>query len=462
MVKYRYTKMAYRDPDEMVFGHAKYPVSAHWGIQFGAGYVVPEVKVAPEAGAERSKETLTRDMVAIAEQACSRAVDIGLPAMMLEQEHVFQQTNFPDWGADTTRGQADVLEKYNAEYGLKTCLRQTVGDLRIEEKGGLRGSDYDNHVAETVEACAANGASDICAETMGGKSVLDYGVMRGDIRAILFGIGYLGSVDMEYFWTRTVKQCSKYNCNPAGDTNCSGANTTMYVAGGLLGKDFSHTGAAMARAISAARSLVAVECGATGPLKDCGYENTIVKSICGVPVAQEGKNAVCAHADVMGNLTCQVCDVWSNESVFHREEMGGPTPGVWLQATGYEAALMNTAIQTGNAKTLRNLYTLTDKYRDPQGVLLAYDNAFRVGQAIVEYGKDIYLRSRAAALEYSKIINEAVDAKKIQLTRFDADSLRKFTDVLESLPMESTTFVDQCMRDYPRRIPTFDPKSYGL
>ena len=33
----------------------------------------------------------------------------------------------------------------------------------------------------------------------------------------------------------------------------------------------------------------------------------------------------------MGNLTAAVCDVWSNESVYHRQEMGGTTPEVWLQ-----------------------------------------------------------------------------------------------------------------------------------
>jgi len=458
----RYTRMAYKDPDEMVFGHAKFPVQEHWGVQFGAGYVVPEVKVAPEAGTERSKETLVKEMASIAEQAAARAVDIGLPAFMLEQEHVFQQTFHPDWGYACTAAQAEVLKKYYDEYGVKAALRQTVGDLRIEEKGGLRGSDYDNKIAETIEECCKAGASDIAAETMGGKAVLDYGVMRGDIRAILFGIGYLGSIDMEYFWKRAVDICSKYDARPAGDTNCSGANTCMYVAGGLLGKDMSHTAAALARAISAARSLVAVECGATGPLKDCGYENTIIKAITGVPICQEGKNAVCAHADLMGNLTCQVVDCWSNESVFHREEMGGPTPAVWLQATGYEAALMNTAIQTGNAKTLRDLYTFTDMYRDPQGTLLAYPNAYRVGKAITEYGKDIYLRARAAALEASKIITEAYEAKLLQLTRFELDTLRKYTSILEGLPMEADVFVDQCMREYPRKIPTFDPKSYGL
>ena len=57
----------------------------------------------------------------------------------------------------------------------------------------------------------------------------------------------------------------------------------------MLDKDCSHTLAAIARAIGACNSLVDVECGAKGPLKDCCYENPIVKSISGVPIATEGK-----------------------------------------------------------------------------------------------------------------------------------------------------------------------------
>jgi methanol--5-hydroxybenzimidazolylcobamide Co-methyltransferase len=48
------------------------------------------------------------------------------------------------------------------------------------------------------------------------------------------------------------------------------------------------------------------------------------------------------------------------------------------------------------------------------------------------------------------------------LTRFELDSLNKYTSVLEGLPMESERFIDECMKEYPKRIPTFDPKSYGL
>ena len=263
-------------------------------------------------------------------------------------------------------------------------------------------------------------------------------------------------------WNKIVPICKKYDCIPGGDTDCSQANTAMFLAGGLLDKDCSHTLAALARAMGAARSLVAVECGAMGPLKDCGYENPIVKAITGVPISAEGKNAVCAHSDLMGNLMAAVTDVWSNESVYHREEMGGTTPEVWLQATGYEAALMNTAIETDNGKILRDLYTLTDKYRDPQALVLAYDNAYRIGQAIVEYGNDPYLRSRAAALEAGAIINEAVDAKKMYLTRFERDSLDSALKTLEKLPTESDKFIKDCIRRYSRKVADFDPKNYEL
>ncbi len=459
----RFTRMVYKNPEEIVFGRAKFPVSQRWNIQFGAGYVVPEVKVAPQEGSEASKERMIGECRNIAQSACERAVSIGLPAFMLEQEHVFQQTNNPEWAAECTQIQAEVLESYHDEYDIKVSLRQTPADIRLEERApGLRGSDYDNKVEESLEACAANGASDICIESMGGKSVSDYGISRGDIKATLFGIGVLGSIDMEYVWDRIVNICKKYDCRPGGDTDCAQANTAMFMAGGLLDKDIAHTTAALARAMGAARSLVAVECGAIGPLKDCGYENPIIKAISGVPIATEGKNAVCAHSDLMGNLIAGVTDVWSNESVYHRQEMGGTTPEVWLQATGFEAALMNTALQTGTAETLRDTYTLTDKYRDPQALILAYDNTYRIGEAIVNYGKDPYLRSRAAALEAGKIINEASEAGKLYLTRFERDSLDNALKVLEELPLDADQFIDECLRTYTRKVAEFDPKSYEL
>ena len=62
--------MIYKNPDELIFGHAKFPVSERWDIQFGAGYVVPEVKVAPQEGSEVSKEKMVAECRNIAQSAC--------------------------------------------------------------------------------------------------------------------------------------------------------------------------------------------------------------------------------------------------------------------------------------------------------------------------------------------------------------------------------------------------------
>lgn len=459
----RYNKMEYGSPEEMAFGHAKYPVKGKSGIEFGAGYVVPAVKVAPGEGTENSKESMVNECANIARSAAMRAVNIGLPSFMVEQEHISQQTNNPDWAGECTAAQVEILEKYQDEYGIKYALQATPADIRDEEKGsGFRTSEQYQNVMESIEQSAENGATVIGIETTGGKSVSDYGISRGDIKAILFGIGVLGSIDMEFMWTEISKICKKHNAICGGDTNCSQSNTAMFLAGGLTDKDCSHTFAAIARAIGAANSLVAVEAGATGPLKDCGYENPIVKAITGVPIATEGKNAVCAHSDLMGNLIAGVTDVWSNESVYHREEMGGTTPEVWLQATGFEAALMNTAIQTEEEKVLRDVYTLTDKYRDPQALILAYDNAYRIGEAIIEYADDPYKRSISAALEACSIINEAIDSKKMYLTRFERDTLDSARKTLEKLPDDGDKFINQCIRRYKRKVPDFDPKNYEL
>ncbi|MDR2830614.1 MAG: methanol--corrinoid methyltransferase [Methanobrevibacter sp.] len=459
----RFTRMEYENPEEMLFGHAKYPVKLGKDFELGAGYVIPELNVAPGEGSEVSKEKMVSEYKGIAYSASVRAVNVGLPSFILEHEHIAQQTYNPDWGGACTAAEVEVLENFNDEYGIKTGLRATPADIRDEEKGtGLWGSDLYIKIMETVEACAENDANIISIETTGGKSVSDYGISRGDIKAILFGIGVLGSMDMEHMWTEIVSICNKHNTIPGGDTDCSQSNTAMFLAGGLLGSDCSHTLAAITRAMGAARSLVAVECGAKGPLKDCGYENPIVKAVSGVPIATEGKNATCAHSDLMGNLIAAVTDMWSNESVYHREEMGGTTPQVWLQTLGYEAALMNTAIQTGQGKVLRDLYTLTDKYRDPQALILAYDNAYRIGQAIVKNGDDPYLRAKAAALEAGAIINEAVDAKKMNLTRFERDTLDNALKILESLPTDSDKFTKDCIKRYSRKVEDFDPKNYEL
>ena len=453
--------MVTESADDMLFGETKNPVKLGLDQVAGGGLVYPNIKVAPAEGSEETIDGLEATSKNIAFAACQRAADIGLPAIQIETEHVQQQSISREASERCTAVTWEQLEELHDKFGTKVSLMSTVADMR-EEENGLRGSKFDIAMDESFEACAQNGASMLCIETIGGKVVSDFGISRGDVRAILYGIGVLGSIDMEYMWTKIVDCAKRNNVVPGGDTDCAQANTAMFLAGGLLSKNVSHTIAAVARAIAGARSLVAIECGAQGPTKDCGYENPIVKSIASVPICAEGKNATCAHADLMGNLTAGVCDVWSNESVYNREEMGGPTPGVWLQSLGYECALMNTATTIGTAKALRDSYVLADKYRDPQGVILAYDNAYLIGKAITEEGEDIYLRSRAAALKAIELINLAVDQGRILLTRFERDTLDSTQKTYEQLPEDKDKFIKTCIKRYGRKVKEHDPKEYEL
>ncbi|MCL2550055.1 MAG: methanol--corrinoid protein co-methyltransferase MtaB [Methanimicrococcus sp.] len=459
----RYTKMAYANADEMIFGKAKFPVKAGLGLEIGAGLTIPELNYAPRPQAGVSKEALVKEYERITRDAMGRIVQIGAPAVCLESEHVQQMSNNPSWGAAVAHAQKTIMEEFHDEYGVKCALRHTIGDIREDRDFLALRAKQNTTMLEAFDQCAAQGADLLSIETMGGKEVFDYAIIRDDTAGILFGIGVLGTSDMEFVWQNIVDIAKKNKVVAAGDTDCAQANTAMFIAGGLLDKNLAHTTAIVARCISAARTLAAYESGATGPGKDCGYENTIIKSIAGIPITQEGKTSTCAHSDVMGNLTMQVCDMWSNESVEYHGEFGGTTVQCWVESLAYDCSLMNTAIKTGNEKILRDLLTLSDKYRDPQGYVLAYDNAFRVGEAIAKNGNDTYLRSKAAAETCCAILDEGVKSGKLLLTKFELNALDAVKKDLAKLPAEKAKFVDQCLAKYNAEVPVFEfSKNYVL
>ncbi|HII00413.1 TPA: methanol--corrinoid methyltransferase [Methanosarcinaceae archaeon] len=461
MVK-KYTSMAYANADDMLFGNSKFPVKAGLGLEIGAGYTTPELNYAPRPQAGKSKEKLIKEYERITTDAMARMVQIGAPSIVLETEHVEQMTNNPEWGGAVAHAQKTIMEEYHDEYGIKCALRHTVGDIR-EDRDYLKltGDKFDL-LMESFEQVAKNGADLLSVESMGGKEVFDYSILRNDTAGILFGIGVLGSMDMETVWSGVADIAKKTGTVAAGDTDCAQANTAMFIAGGLLDKNLAHTIAIVARAISAGRSLCAYEAGATGPGKDCGYENTIIKSISGVPIAQEGKTSTCAHSDVMGNLTMQCCDLWSNESVEYHGEFGGTSVQCWSESLAYDCSLMNVALKTGKAKDLRDMFTLSDKYRDPQGYVLAYDNAYRVGEAIAKDGNDNYLRAKNAAVECCNIVEEGVASGKLKLTRFEINALTKVKEDLAALTDDSDKFMSDCLTKYKEEVAVFLPENYGL
>ncbi len=463
----KFTKMAYDKADDMLFGHAKKPVSYGLGIKVGAGRVIPEINYAPRAGTEKSIERITKEYVDyISKDAITRALTLGFPDLQLETEWVSQMGTVPGMAASVVSGQKAITEKYHKEYGINLAVRHTIPDQREAEHGLREGMDkkfgYPEKFIECCENACENGADVLSVESVGGKEFADYAVTHGDITAFLFGVGYLGSIDMEHIWTEMVSIAKKNKVIPGGDTNCSGANVSMFMAGGLLDNDVQRTFSAVTRAISAARTMVAIEAGATGPDKDCGYEGPIIKSITGTPTAQEGKNCQCAHADLQGNLMAQCCDLWSNESVEYHPEFGGSSVQCWLGSLGYETSLMNTAIATGQGKVLRDLYMTTDRTRGPEGYILAYDNAWQIGKAIAENGDNYYLRAKAAGITAAKIIRVGYDKKELILTKKQLDVLDKIVVELEALPDDEDKFYDYCVKKYQHDVPTFNPKSYGF
>jgi len=263
---------------------------------------------------------------------------------------------------------------------------------------------------------------------------------------------------MEWLWSQIVEIAQKRGCIASGDTDCAQANTAMFMAGGFLSKDIPHTLAALSRAISVGRSLVAYECGATGPGKDCAYENPIIKAITGAPISTEGKTCACAHSDLCGNVMAAVCDLWSNEAVEYHTLFGGTTPAVFVEILGYDAALMNTSIALGYEKQLQACLVNSDRYRDPQSFILCPDNAWAIGKAVVDNHESLYARARAAAIRCGELI---LGDPQLRLTVFELESLRSYMKEMESLPDKEADFIELCLKKYSK-VKGFQPASYGL
>ena len=461
----RFTKMEYKSADELIFGFSKKPVSYGFGLKIGAGKVIPEINYAPRPGTEKEPEKLRKEYVDyITKDILDRAITVGFPDVQLETEWV-SQMNQVKLSAPVVAGQTELCEKYHEEYGLNCGTRQTVPDQREADHGLRPGMDknraYPEKLFECAEIACENGCNNLSVESVGGKEFADYAVTNGDIVAFLFGVGYLGTIDMTWLWQQFADIAKKNKAVAGGDTNCSGANVSMFMAGGMQDNDVQRTFSAVTRCISAARTLAAWESGAIGPDKDCGYEGPIVKAIAGMPTSQEGKNCQCAHCDLQGNLMAQCCDLWSNESVEYHPEFGGSSVQCWLGSLGYEVSLMNTSIQLKQEKTLRDLYMFSDRFRGPEAYVLAYNHAYEVGKAIAAEGEHLYNRALAAGLTGAKIILKGYDSKELALTNKQLETLKDIIKRFEALPAEESKFVEYCTKEF-KDVPNFNMKNYGL
>ncbi len=333
--------MAVSSPQELIFGTAPKPVTCGTGIVIGGGTVFPEVNFTlPTMNVDK---TTWPEVVAHYEEMATnifkRAVAMKVPGIVLEFEQLPQQTQNPEWGAEITALLERHLKENFEKYGLKGAIRCTPADIRGPAgvkgvKPVMRHGELWDQLNRSFDLCIQAGADLMSIESIGGKEVHDEGLMYGDVRATVFGIASLSCRDMTWLWSQIVDKCEKSGHTvAAGDTACGFANTSMVLAYQKLLPDVF---AAVDRAMAGARTLKAVECGAKGPSKDCGYENPIVKAVSGIPISQEGKAATCAHFSHVGNISASMCDLWSNESVQNIRLLSGNAPEAYTELLAYD------------------------------------------------------------------------------------------------------------------------------
>lgn len=452
------TQLAYSSPDEMLFGSAVHPIACGSGVLIGAGEVIPEVNftLPPMAIREETLPDVRQRFREMVERILTRAVQQGLSALVLELEHLYELTLHPGWGALVTADIKSVMEEFGQRYGLRSALRVTVADIREQERPPrMRTGELFAIMLRAFEQCAEAGADILSIESTGGKEVNDHALVQGDLEGIAFALGVLAPRDMESLWGAIVDIAHRYKVVPGGDTACGFGNTAMQLAHqGLLPKVL----AAVVRLMTVPRSLVAVEMGATGPLKDCGYENPVIKAITGVPISMEGKSSACAHSSPLGNIAAAVCDLWSNESVQDIRLLGGYAPAVFTEILAYDSRLMNTARQQGQGKQLRDLFVLSDRYRDPQALMLDLRVVYEAGRRVVEVGEDHYARTLAMARYATEEIRRAVQEGNILLEPRETRWLGMIEDALSQLPEDADTLRQRADLNYGS---LYVPAEYG-
>jgi methanol--5-hydroxybenzimidazolylcobamide Co-methyltransferase len=456
-----YKSLAISDPLELTFGLAPKPVTTRSGMVIGGGTVYPELNftLPPMSIEVGTMPEVRRNYEQIIEGALRRAADLEAPGVVIEFETLPPMTEHPQWGLDIAKILLEGMEREKNRSGLKSVLRMTPNDNREFERPPLmRRGRYWDAMLELFEGSAAAGAELLSIESVGGKELHDEALVNGDLAASIFSLCILGERDMRFLWTHLQKIADKHGVKCAGDTACGFGNTAMVLA---EQKMIPRVFAAVVRAVTAVRSLVAYECGAVGPGKDCGYENPILKVITGFPMAMEGKTSACAHLSPMGNLAAACCDTWSNESVQNIKLLGGMAPTCYMEQLAYDCRLMNTARSHGkaSAQQLQRWLVESDVATDPQAFIISPESSVKLAQAIVTSNSH-YHAGVAVARKAVELLRVAHDQGKLRIAPNEVIWFDTLQDTLDELPESESDFIAQqlAVADHSR----FLPEEYGL
>jgi len=457
----RYRSLAIASADDLLFGTAPRPVVTRQGLRLGGGLVYPEINFTLPAMeiTAATMPAVVRQYQGIIKDALRRAAELEAPGVVVEFETLPPMTATPSFGLEIVQVLLAGMEEARSQSGLKTALRVTPNDNReFARPPVMRSGEHWERMLELFEGAARAGAELLSIESVGGKELHDEALMNCDLGQVIFSLCVLGVRDMEFLWTQLAGVARRHGAVCAGDTACGFGNTAMVLAQQRM---IPRVFAAVVRAVSAVRTLVAYEHGAVGPGKDCGYENPYLKAITGCPMAMEGKTAACAHSSPLGNIAAAYADTWSNESVQNVRLLAGMAPTCCMEQLIYDCRLMNRALAEGRAAalTLRRWLVDSDAGLDPQAWVLTPENVLAIARSVVD-APDPYRAGVAAARCALDVLRAGLAAGSLKIAPRELGFLDSMAAQLDLLPSEEGPFIAQQMAlaDPAKYLPA----EYGL
>ncbi|HWR40889.1 MAG TPA: methyltransferase MtaB domain-containing protein [Patescibacteria group bacterium] len=454
-----FDKLAYSSLNDFVYGSAPNPVTCKNGLVIGGGLVYPELNItlpAIEVTAANMPEIkeLYKEMI---DGALKRAVDLYAPGLVVEFEMLPEMTLVPEWGIAISKILRDAMYECEAKHGLKSALRATPGDVREFKRPPLmRQGEILQNLIKTIEGSAKVGADFIAIESTGGKEICDDALVNADMTKVIFALGVMGCRDMKFLWEKMCDTSRANGAIPSGDTACGFANTAF----ALAHKNFiPQSFAAVVRVASVARGLAALEAGAVGPDKDCGYEGPYLKAIAGIPIAMEGKTAACAHLSSMGNVAACVADLWSNESVQPVRLLSDIATTVCMEQLIYDCRLMNLAKERGHGILMRDLLADSDSKYDPQAYVISPKVVFEISQELIKF-KTPFLRTKGGAQLAVAAIRKGVEKGEVNIAEREKAWLDTMDEQIAAIPDDEEKFWHQIKGDLD--LEKFIPSEYGL
>lgn len=456
----KYSHLVIDDPEDLIFGDAPLKVITRRGLQIGGGRVYPEINFTLPA-MEVSLNTLPevkKHYREIVEGVLSRAVELHSQGLVLELETLLEMTRTPEIGIEVVKVMNEICERYYQEHQLPSEIRLTPNDLReFDRPPKCRTSGYLDAMFELFDKGSAAGGNLLSIESTGGKEISDDSLMMCDMKAFIFSQAVLGVRDMQFLWSHITDIAVKNKVLPGGDTACGFGNTAMVLADRhYIPRIF----AAIARVATVVRTLIAIEEGAVGPDKDCGYEGPFLKAITGTPISMEGKTSACAHLSPVGNVAAAAADLWSNESVQNIKLLSGMAPVAYYEQLEYDVRLMNEAKKAGKKEslTLQKLLVNSDIHLDPQALVLAPESVIRISREIVR-GKTYLEATLKGCLESIRIINENLRNGQLKLDEKELMWVDMLEHDISEIPNDESMFVEMML---PQLEGKFIPSEYGL